>query len=142
MTDHRRPPITKRIGHRLPPEYSTPRRLWHENGLSIVLVAPCVLSMAGQTVTGWFAYNAEQKEHGEPQATLGAYVMTGHFGEATFENWESEFLQMACYVLLTAFLYQRGSSESRRPDVVELVDLDRASQLPRARLHGRSAAAA
>ncbi len=35
------------------------------------------------------------------------------FVEATFENWESEFLQMGMYVVLTAFLYQRGSSESK-----------------------------
>jgi hypothetical protein len=56
--------------------------------------------------------------------TVLAYLGTGHFGEATFENWESEFLQMAFYVLLTVFLYQVGSSESKRPDVVEAVDLD------------------
>jgi hypothetical protein len=124
MTGHGRPEITKRIGHRLPAQSTALGRLWHENGLSIVLVVLFVISMAGQTVTGWFAYNAEQREHGEPTATLAEYLRTGHFGEATFENWESEFLQMAFYVLLTAFLYQRGSSESKRPDVVELVDLD------------------
>ena len=33
-----------------------------------------------------------------------------------FENWESEFLQMAAYVLLTVFLFQKGSSESKKPD--------------------------
>ena len=52
------------------------------------------------------------------------YLGTGHFGEATFENWESEFLQMAFYVLLTIYLYQVGSSESKRPDTLEIVDLD------------------
>ncbi len=41
------------------------------------------------------------------------YLTTGHFVEATFENWESEFLQMGMYVVLTAFLYQKGSSESK-----------------------------
>ena len=80
--------------------------------------------MAGQTYAGWRVYNEEQRQHGEQPVPLGAYLLTGHFGEATFENWESEFLQMAFYVLLTTFLYQRGSSESKRPDVVELVDLD------------------
>lgn len=39
-----------------------------------------------------------------------------YFVEATFENWESEFLQMAMYVVLTAFLVQRGSSESKPVD--------------------------
>jgi hypothetical protein len=41
------------------------------------------------------------------------YLTTGDFVEATFENWESEFLQMGMYVVLTAFLYQKGSSESK-----------------------------
>jgi hypothetical protein len=82
------------------------------------------VTMVGQTLSGWRVYNEEQREHGERTISLTGYLGTGHFGEATFENWESEFLQMAFYVLLTAFLYQRGSAESKRPDVVELVDLD------------------
>jgi hypothetical protein len=101
-----------------------PGRIWHHHGLSIGLAALFGLAMAGQTYAGWRVYNEEQRQHGERPVALGAYLRTGHFGEATFENWESEFLQMAFYVLLTAFLYQRGSSESKRPDVVELVDLD------------------
>jgi hypothetical protein len=44
------------------------------------------------------------------------YLRTSHFAEATFENWESEFLQMGAYVLLTALLFQRGSAESNDPD--------------------------
>jgi Domain of unknown function (DUF6766) len=44
---------------------------------------------------------------------FGTYLATGHFVEATFENWESEFLQMASYVLLTIWLIQKGSSESK-----------------------------
>ncbi len=113
-----------RIGDRLPPHPSTVRRIWHDHGLSIVLVALFVASMVGQTWAGWLTYNEEQRAHGEEAVTLAAYLGTGHFGEATFENWESEFLQMACFVLLTVFLFQRGSSESKRPDVLEEVDLD------------------
>src|SRR5688572_16411675 len=113
-----------RIGARLPPSPSTARRIWHEHGLSIALVTLFAVSMVGQTWAGWLAYNEEQQAHGESPVTLGAYLGTGHFGEATFENWESEFLQMAFFVLLTVFLFQRGSSESKRPDVLEPVDLD------------------
>ena len=99
-------------------------RIWHHHGLSLTLVALFAVSMAGQTWTGWYAYNAEQTSHGKPTVDLSSYLATGHFGEATFENWESEFLQMAFYVLLTIGLFQLGSSESKRPDVIELVDLD------------------
>ena len=119
----RRPP-TQRIGDRLPDSAGSLRRHWHYHGLSIVLVALFAVSMAGQVWSGWYAYNEEQRAHGKPAVTLGEYLGTGHFGEATFENWESEFLQMAFYVLLTVYLYQLGSSESKRPDMLELVDLD------------------
>lgn len=116
--------LSRRIGHRLSPEAGYWRRVWHYHGLSIVLILLFALSMAGQTWAGWLSYNEQQRDHGHPPVTLSAYLGSGHFGEATFENWESEFLQMACYVLLTAFFYQAGSSESKRPDVIEAVDLD------------------
>jgi hypothetical protein len=113
-----------RIGLRLPPTRSRFHRIWYDHGLSLALMAFFVLTMVGQAVAGWRAFNEEQREHGEAEVGLSGYLTTAHFGEATFENWESEFLQMAFYVLLTAFLYQKGSSESKRPGVVELVDLD------------------
>ena len=69
-------------------------------------------------------YNDEQQVHGQPVVALNAYLGTGHPWEALFENWESEFLQMAVFVLLTTFLIQKGSPESRRPGVKELVDTD------------------
>ncbi len=123
-TSPARPPSTHRIGHRLPQSAGRFPRAWHYHGLSIVLIALFALSMTGQIWSGWYAYNEDQRSHGEPPVTLADYLTTGHFGEATFENWESEFLQMAFYVLLTVYLYQVGSSESKRPDTLELVDLD------------------
>jgi hypothetical protein len=56
------------------------------------------------------------KEKGGPQVDMMHYLTTGHFIESTFENWESEFLQMALFVVFTIFLYQKGSSESKDPD--------------------------
>jgi hypothetical protein len=94
------------------------------NGLSITLVLLFLAFMVAQTVTGWYAFNEEQAEHAEAQVDLAAYLRTGHFIEATAENWESEFLQMAAYVLLTVFLFQRGSAESKKPGETEAVDRD------------------
>jgi hypothetical protein len=76
--------------------------LWRENSLSIVLVALFAASMAGQAFTGWREYNGEQRAHHSAAVTFPAYLGTGHFWEATGENWESEFLQMAMFVILTA----------------------------------------
>jgi hypothetical protein len=95
---------------------SPPPRVLREHGVSIVLSLLFVASLVGQTWSGWHAYNEEQRQHGERPIGAGAYLGTGHFGEATFENWESEFLQMAFYVLLTVVLFQKGSSESKDPN--------------------------
>jgi hypothetical protein len=98
--------------------------MWSNHGLSIVLLSLFVATLGGQAVTGWHEYNDAERQHGgEPQG-FAAYLASGHFWEATGENWESEFLQMSAFVLLTTFLYQRGSAESKRIGVVEEVDLD------------------
>src|SRR5215207_7051227 len=98
--------------------------MFKRNGLSIVLFALFSLTLAGQAVTGWAEHNQDELEHGQKRIAFGAYLASGHFWEATGENWESEFLQMAVFVILTTFLYQRGSAESKRVDVIEEVDLD------------------
>ena len=84
------------------------------NGLSIAMFALFSVSLVGQVVAGHRVYNDEQIEHEQPAVLLGEYLRSGHFVEAVFENWESEFLQMAAFVLLTAYLYQKGSPESRK----------------------------
>lgn len=86
------------------------------NGLSIVFVLLFIFSIIGQAITGLEEYNSEMEEKGGQPITMGQYFSSGHFIEATFENWESEFLQMALFVVLTIFLYQKGSSESKDPD--------------------------
>ncbi len=99
------------------------RRILRNNGLSIVLFGLFFLSLLGQSITGHSEFNDDQREHGQPQISYTEYLATGHFVEATFENWESEFLQMASYVVFTIFLYQKGSSESKPPDTIERVDV-------------------
>ena len=100
-------------------------RSWiRDRALTLVLMAMFLVFLAGQLLTGLHEYNATQAGHGRPPVLLSGYLATGHPWEALFENWESEFLQMAAFVLLTTFLVQRGSPESRRPGVKELVDAD------------------
>ena len=104
-----------------------------DNGLTIVLVAMFVLSGLGMIWSGLAAYNEELHEHGEAAIGLLAYLVSGDFLSALFENWESEFLQMSAYVMLTAMLFQRGSAESRDPD-----DDDRPGDEPPRWLHERN----
>ena len=98
------------------------RKIWRDNGLSLVLLAMFVVSLVGQSVAGQRRHNAEQREHGQPPVGYVEYLGTPEFLSATAENWESEFLQMGTYVLLTVFLFQRGSSESKDPDRKAPVD--------------------
>jgi hypothetical protein len=92
------------------------RTFFRDNGLSLVVLTIFLVCLVGQALTGWHVYNEEQTSHGEPTESLTGYLGTGHFAEAVFENWESEFLQMGAYVILTVFLFQRGSAESKDPD--------------------------
>ena len=94
------------------------------NGLSLVMFGLFLLFLAGQTLTGFCEHNEDQKTHGWPSLSLRAYLVSGHFLESVFENWESEFLQMAAYVILTVFLFQKGSSESKDPNRPDAVDED------------------
>ena len=95
-----------------------------DNGLSLVMFGLFALFLFAQSITGFAVYNDEQREHGEETISYPEYLSSGHFIEATFENWESEYLQMGAYVLFTVFLFQRGSSESKDPDKEEPVDED------------------
>jgi hypothetical protein len=106
------------------PRQSRLRPFLRRNGLSLVVGALFLVFMAAQAATGAMQLNEERQEHGLPPLAFVAYLTSGHFFEATAENWESEFLQMAAYVLLTAWLFQKGSSESKKLDRAEEVDRD------------------
>lgn len=95
-----------------------------KNGLSITLLFLWIIFLLGQFLTGFEVHNKELAENGVSAISLAHYFTSGHFIQATFENWESEFLQMALYVILTVKLYQVGSAESKRLDKKEKVDKD------------------
>lgn len=92
------------------------RTFFRDNGLTIALAAMFLFSVLGMIWSGHAAHNEELREHGATGIGVLAYLRSGDFLSALFENWESEFLQMSAYVMLTAALFQRGSAESRDPD--------------------------
>ncbi len=89
---------------------------FRDNGLTLVLLSLFALSFVGQAAAGWASENAELADHGQAAVDLVSYLVSGAFLSSVFENWESEFLQMWAFVMLTAYLFQRGSPESRDPD--------------------------
>ena len=92
------------------------RIFFRDNGLTIALMTMFLVSAVGMILAGHASYNEELTSHNAPAVGLLAYLGSGAFLSALFENWESEFLQMSVYVILTALLFQRGSEESRDPD--------------------------
>jgi membrane protein implicated in regulation of membrane protease activity len=91
-------------------------RILKDNGLTIVLLLLFAGSIGGQWLTGWHVAIEDALRHHQTPMGLWAYTVSPEFLSSVFENWESEFLQMSAYVLLTAFLFQRGSSESKDPN--------------------------
>lgn len=99
-----------------------PRRWLYKNGLSVFFLSLFLVTLFGQALTGWQEHNNELQELGAAELPLSTYLRSGHFISATFENFESEFLQMTLYVLLTISLRQIGSAESKKIDEEEEVD--------------------
>jgi hypothetical protein len=108
------------------------RRFARHNGLSLTCFALFFFFLLGHSVAGHRTFNAEQEAHGEAKVGYGEYLTDGHFFESVFENWESEFLQMGAFIVLTVFLVQKGSAESKKPDERNDVDEDPRSQPERA----------
>jgi hypothetical protein len=90
------------------------RRFLRENSLSIAFGLLLVAALVGQAIAGHNLYNEEQRAHGGDAISLGRYLTSSHFGQAVMENWQSEYLQFTLFLLLTVWLVQRGSPESKR----------------------------
>jgi hypothetical protein len=95
---------------------------FYRNSLTIVFMSLFLITLLAQAITGWHEHNSEMAELGAAQLSFSAYLSSGHFISATFENFESEFLQMALYVVLTICLRQKGSAESKQLEGEEEVD--------------------
>jgi hypothetical protein len=92
------------------------RSAFKKYGLAFVLAALFLVSWGGQAWSGWLEFQSEQAEHGQPAQVLGSDGYLWTFLHATLENWQSEFLQLLTFVVLTAHLVFRGSPESKDAD--------------------------
>ncbi len=116
-----------KIDPRSAPAHGRSRNGWLRNSkLALVCLAIFAVLLVAQSLTGWRERNNDARSHHATAISYPHYLTTGHFYETTFENWESEFLQMGAYILLTVFLIQKGSAESKKPEG-EAVDDDPAS---------------
>ena len=89
------------------------KRLWRDYSLSIVVATLFVASFLLHAVFGWWQYVADQAANGQEPSIWGwdGYVI--YFGEWTFQNWQSEFLEVLLLIVATAYLIHKGSHESK-----------------------------
>ena len=99
------------------------RTLFRDYGLAVALALLFIVSWLIQSLTGWVNFVADQQSHGEAAQLFGDSGYFWHWMEATFENWQSEFLQLFTMVVLTAFLIHKGSSESKDSDDEMMIQL-------------------
>ena len=92
------------------------RRHLKQNSLSIVFLVLFLAALAGQAIAGHADFNEQQVAHGDPTMTMGRYVVSSEFAVDVMENWQSEYLQFTLFILLTVWLLQRGSPESKELD--------------------------
>jgi hypothetical protein len=96
----------------------TMRRALKHNGLSLFFGLILLLTLFGQALAGRAEYNASVAVDGLPQLTLTQFVTSSQFAVDVAENWQSEYLQFLLYIVLTVWLVQRGSTESKSVDDV------------------------
>jgi len=91
------------------------RTFLRDNSLSIVFGGLFLLALAGQAFAGQAEYNNQQESHGMATISVVEYVGSADYAVDVTENWQSEYLQFLLYILLTVWLIQRGSPESKVP---------------------------
>jgi len=89
------------------------RRMWRDYNLSIVVGAMFVVSFVLHAIFGWWQYAADQAANGQIANLWGPDGYVIYFGEWTFQNWQSEFLEVLILIVLTSFLIHKGSHESK-----------------------------
>jgi hypothetical protein len=89
------------------------RRWIYENSLLVVMGLIFFASWYAQSVSGWTVFNDNQVTHGESKVSWLSYIGTSDFWQATLQNWQSEFLAVGSFAVLTIYLRQRGSPESK-----------------------------
>ena len=89
------------------------RTFLFSNSLLLVMTTIFLGSWFAHSVTGWSEYNAQQVEHEQSTLSWVQYLGSADFWQATLQNWQSEFLAVGSMVILSVYLRQRGSPESK-----------------------------
>ncbi|MEV0162798.1 DUF6766 family protein [Nonomuraea fuscirosea] len=86
-----------------------------ENALSLTFLVLFLLALGGQAVAGLLQFNDQQVAEGAEPVSLARFVLSSSFAVDVAENWQSEYLQFFLFIMLTVWLVQKGSPESKEP---------------------------
>jgi hypothetical protein len=89
------------------------RRAVKDNGLTLAFLGLLLAAVVGQAFAGVAELNGEQRATGGATLSVWDYLVSSTFTVDIAENWQSEYLQFALYIVATTWLVQRGSSESK-----------------------------
>ena len=99
----------------MPVDSPTDDGFFRNNGLSIAFFTLGLLSIVGQAISGFAAYNSSLSESQLPVICFAAYLGTGTFLDGIFSNWQAAVLQLGTLITLGSFLRQRGAAHSLKP---------------------------
>ncbi|WP_394250703.1 DUF6766 family protein [Arthrobacter pityocampae] len=89
------------------------RTTLYSNSLAAVMGAIFMLSWLAQSIAGFSAAAEQRLADLQDPGTWADYVSSPEFWSRTLQNWQSEFLAVASMVILSVYLRQRGSPESK-----------------------------
>lgn len=89
------------------------RQSVYSRSLGLVMGGLFLLSWAAQSITGAASYNEQQLRQLQDPVGWGDYLASPDFWNRTLQNWQSELLAVAAMVILSVYLRQRGSPESK-----------------------------
>ena len=92
------------------------RKGLREQGLTLAFLGLLAAALVGQALTGQADYNNQAADADLPLVGLVQYVTSSQFAVDVAENWQSEYLQFLLFILLTVWLVQKGSPESKPLD--------------------------
>lgn len=110
---HSRSPSKRRPSRKYP--LGSANWVWR-NSLSLALGMLFLISFAVHAVSGAAAYNEERMLHGQTAIGISTYLYTPRFWSANFQTWQAEYLVIAVYLVLSIFLRQQDSAESKPPE--------------------------
>lgn len=89
------------------------RSLWREFGLGLMFLVLFFTTWVAHLITSWQVFTDQARTNGV-SPTLGDFA--AEFGQGTLENWQSEFLQLFAFVVMSALFIHKGSAESKDGD--------------------------